>query len=39
MSLNVVVLQVNQMKDKIAAKEQHIVDLQKKAQVIPCPDF
>lgn len=36
---NVVVLQVNQMKDKIAAKEQHIADLQKKAQVISCPDF
>jgi hypothetical protein len=38
-SLNVVVLQVHQMKDKIAAKEQNIADLQKKAQVIPCLDF
>jgi len=27
-------LQVNQIKDKISAKEQHIADLQKKAQVI-----
>jgi hypothetical protein len=33
-SLNVVLLQVNEVRNKVAAKEQQIADLQKKAQVI-----
>jgi hypothetical protein len=32
--LNVVLLQVNEVRNKVAAKEQQIADLQKKAQVI-----
>jgi hypothetical protein len=32
--LNVVLLQVNEVRNKVAAKEQQIADLQKKTQVI-----